>query len=83
MKFIKDERELTPPEEFSLHGKSISEEYYNGLRLGEQPLTGVSEGFLTKSPGELAYTLPTLEELTEWTLGFIENKHETYEDIIS
>lgn len=83
MKFIKDGRELTPLEEFSLNGKIISEEYYNGLRLGEQPLVGVSEGFLTKSPGELAYTLPTTKELVEWTLGFIENKYELYEDIIS
>jgi hypothetical protein len=83
MKFIKDGRRVTPHEEFNLHGESIPEEYYNGLRLGEQPLVEVTEGFLTKSPGELAYTLPTTKELAEWTLGFISNKYELYEDIIS
>jgi hypothetical protein len=80
MKFVKEERTITPIEEF----KGITEEYYNGLRLGEQPLVEVSEGFLTKSPGELAYTLPTIEELAEWTLGFIQKKYEpVYEDTIS
>ena len=87
MKFVKDERKTTPIEEFNHHffyGKGITEEYYNGLRLGEQPLVKVSEGFLTKSPGELAYTLPTIEELAEWTLGFIEKKYTpVYEDTIS
>jgi hypothetical protein len=80
MKFVKDKRTITPIEEFM----GITEEYYNGLRLGEQPVVKVSEGFLTKSPGELAYTLPTIEELAEWTLGFIEKKYEpVYEDTIS
>jgi len=80
MKFVKEERTITPIEEF----KGITEEYYNGLRLGEQPLVKVSEGFLTKSPGELAYTLPTIEELVEWTIGFIQKKYEPlYEDTIS
>jgi len=87
MKFVKEERNITPIEEFNHHffyGKGITEEYYNGLRLGEQPLVKVSEGFLTKSPGELAYVLPTIEELAEWTLGFIQKKYEpVYEDIIS
>ena len=80
MKFVKEERTITPIEEFM----GITEEYYNGLRLGEQPLVKVSEGFLTKSPGELAYTLPTIEELVEWTGGFIQKKYEpVYEDTIS
>jgi len=80
MKFVKEERTITPIEEF----KGITEEYYNGLRLGEQPIVKVSEGFLTKSPGELAYTLPTIEELVEWTGGFIQKKYEpVYEDTIS
>jgi hypothetical protein len=80
MKFIKEERTITPIEEFM----GITEEYYNGLRLGEQPLVKVSEGFLTKSPGELAYTLPTVEELVEWTEGLIQKKYEpVYEDTIS
>jgi len=87
MKFIKDERKATPIEEFNHHlfyGKGISEEYYNGLRLSEQPIVKLSEGFLTKSPGELAYTLPTIEELAEWTIGFIQKKYEpVYEDTIS
>jgi len=80
MKFVKEERTITPIEEFM----GITEEYYNGLRLGEQPLVKVSEGFLTKSPGELAYTLPTIEELVEWTVGFIQKKYDpVYEDTIS
>jgi hypothetical protein len=80
MKFVKEERTITPIEEF----KGITEEYYNGLRLGEQPIVKVSEGFLTKSPGELAYTLPTIEELVEWTGRFIQKKYEpVYEDTIS
>jgi hypothetical protein len=80
MKFVKEERTITPIEEFM----GITEEYYNGLRLGEQPLVKVSEGFLTKSPGELAYTRPTIEELVEWTIGFIQKKYEpVYEDTIS
>jgi hypothetical protein len=87
MKFVKEERIITPIEEFNHHffyGKGITEEYYNGLRLGEQPVVKVSEGFLTKSPGELAYTLPTIEELAEWTIGFIQKKYEAvYEDTIS
>lgn len=83
MKFVKDRRRVTPLEEFNIHGESIPEEYYNGLRLGEQPLVEVTEGFLTKSPGELAYTLPTTKELAEWTLGLISNKYELHEDIIS
>ena len=80
MKFVKEERTITPIEEFM----GITEEYYDGLRLGEQPLVKVSEGFLTKSPGELAYTRPTIEELVEWTTGFIQKKYEpVYEDTIS
>jgi hypothetical protein len=80
MRFVKEERTITPIEEFM----GITEEYYNGLRLGEQPLVKVSEGFLTKSPGELAYTRPTIEELVEWTAGFIQKKYEpVYEDTIS
>jgi len=80
MKFVKEERTITSIEEFI----GITEEYYNGLRLGEQPLVKVSEGFLTKSPGELAYTRPTIEELVEWTAGFIQKKYDpVYEDTIS
>jgi hypothetical protein len=80
MKFVKEERTITPIEGFM----GITEEYYNGLRLGEQPLVKVSEGFLTKSPGELAYTLPTIEELAEWTVVFIQKKYDpVYEDTIS
>ena len=80
MKFIKDERKQTSIDKFI----GVSEEYYNGLRLGEQQLVEVSEGFLTKSPGELAYTLPTVEELVEWTEGFIQKKYDpVYEDTIS
>jgi len=80
MKFVKEERNITSIKEF----KGIPEEYYTGLRLGEQPLVNVSEGFLTKSPGELAYIRPTIKELAEWTLGFIQKKYEpVYEDTIS
>jgi hypothetical protein len=67
MKFIKDERSITSIEEF----KGVPAEYYEGLRLGEQPLISTSEGFLVKTPGELAYTLPTISELTQWTIEFI------------
>ena len=35
MKFVKDNREITPFEEFEKEG--ISRRYYDGLRLGEQP----------------------------------------------
>ena len=35
MKFVKDDREITPYEEFEKEG--ISRRYYDGLRLGEQP----------------------------------------------
>jgi hypothetical protein len=70
MKFVKDEREISPIEKFS----GVPSKYYEGLRLGEQLLADVSEGFLIKSPGELAYTLPSSEELTQWTLDFIEKQ---------
>ena len=80
MKFVKGERKQTPIEDFA----GVSEEYYNGLRLGEQPLAEASEGFLVKSPGELAYALPTAEELAKWTLDFIEKKSvPAYEDTFS
>ena len=70
MKFIKDERSITSIEEF----KGVPVEYYEGLRLGEQPLATNSEGFLVKTPGELAYTLPTVSELEQWTVEFIKKK---------
>jgi hypothetical protein len=70
MKFIKDERSITSIEEF----KGVPVEYYEGLRLGEQPLATNSEGFLVKTPKELAYTLPTVGELTQWTVEFIKKK---------
>ena len=70
MKFIKDERSITLIEEF----KEVPIEYYEGLRLGEQPLATNSEGFLVKTPGELAYTLPTVSELSQWTVEFIKKK---------
>jgi hypothetical protein len=70
MKFIKDERSITSIEEF----KDVPIEYYEGLRLGEQPLATNSEGFLVKTPGELAYTLPTVSELAQWTVEFINKK---------
>ena len=70
MKFIKDERSITSIEEF----KGVPTEYYEGLRLGEQPLAINSEGFLVKTPGELAYTLPTISELTQWTIEFINKR---------
>jgi hypothetical protein len=70
MKFIKDERSITSIEEF----KGVPVEYYEGLRLGEQPLATNSEGFLVKTPGELAYTLPTVSELAQWTVEFINKK---------
>ena len=70
MKFIKDERSITSIEEF----KGVPVEYYEGLRLGEQPLATNSEGFLVKTPGELAYTLPTVNELEQWTVEFIKKK---------
>ena len=80
MKFVKDERSTTSIEEF----KGVPTEYYEGLRLGEQLLAASSEGFLVKTPGELAYTLPTVDELTKWTLEFIEKKLEpVYEDSLS
>ena len=80
MKFIKDGRNQTPIDKFV----GVPEEYYTGLRLGEQPLVEVSDGFLTKTPGELAHTLPTVEELTEWTLDFIDKKFvPVYENTIS
>ena len=37
--------------------KGITEEYYNGFRLGEQPLVEISENFAETN------TTPTLEEL--------------------
>jgi hypothetical protein len=70
MKFIKDERSITSIEEF----KGVPIEYYEGLRLGEQPLATNSEGFLVKTPAELAYTLPTVSELAQWTVEFIKKK---------
>ena len=70
MKFIKDERSITLIEEF----KEVPIEYYEGLRLGEQPLATNSEGFVVKTPGELAYTLPTVSELSQWTVEFIKKK---------
>ena len=70
MKFIKDERSITSIEEF----KDVPIEYYEGLRLGEQPLATNSEGFLVKTPGELAHTLPTVSELAQWTVEFINKK---------
>lgn len=70
MKFIKDERSITSIEEF----KGVPTEYYEGLRLGEQPLASTSEGFLVKTPGELAYTLPTISELAQWTIEFINKR---------
>jgi hypothetical protein len=70
MKFIKDERSITSIEEF----KGVPVEYYEGLRLGEQPLATNSEGFLVKTPRELAYTLPTVSELEQWTVEFIKKK---------
>jgi len=53
MKFIKDNRQIIPIDKF----EGLTEEYYNGFRLGEQPLVEVSENFATTN------TTPTLEEL--------------------
>ena len=80
MKFVKDQRSITPIEEFN----GVPTEYYEGLRLGEQLLATNSEGFLTKTPGELAYIHPTADELAQWTVEFIEKKLElVYEDSLS
>ena len=53
MKFVKDNRQIIPFNKF----KGITEEYYNGFRLGEQPLVEISENFAETN------TTPTLEEL--------------------
>ena len=53
MKFIKDSREIIPYTKF----EGLSEDYYYGFRLGEQPLVEISENFAVTN------TTPTLEEL--------------------
>jgi hypothetical protein len=53
MKFVKDVREIIPFDKF----KGLTKEYYDGFRLGEQPLVEVSENFVETN------TTPTLEEL--------------------
>ena len=81
MKFVKDNREIIPASEF----KNIPLEYYNGLRLGEQPVISKSEGFLVNdfSKNGLCGT-PTVEELNLWMIQFMEQKLELiYEDTIS
>jgi hypothetical protein len=81
MKFVKDNREIIPASEF----KNIPLEYYNGLRLGEQPVISESEGFLINdlSKNGLCGT-PTIEELNLWMIHFMEQKLELiYEDTIS
>ena len=53
MKFVKDVREIIPFDKF----EGLTKEYYDGFRLGEQPLVEVSENFAETN------TTPTLEEL--------------------
>jgi len=53
MKFVKDNREIIPFDNF----EGLTKEYYDGFRLGEQPLVEISENFAETN------TTPTLEEL--------------------
>jgi len=55
MKFVKDDRQIIPFDKF----EGLTKEYYDGFRLGEQPLVEVSENFVVTN------TTPTLEELIQ------------------
>jgi hypothetical protein len=55
MKFVKDNREIIPFDKF----EGLTKDYYDGFRLGEQPLVQVSENFA------ITNTTPTLEELIQ------------------
>jgi hypothetical protein len=70
MKFVKDGRTTNPHEMFP----GVSYEYYEGLRLGEQPLSNEKEGITNKTMSELAYAVPTSEELKKWVLNFESSK---------
>jgi hypothetical protein len=55
MKFVKDNREIITFDKF----EGLTKDYYDGFRLGEQPLVQVSENFAVTN------TTPTLEELIQ------------------
>ena len=70
MKFVKDNRITNPHEMFP----DVSYEYYEGLRLSEQPLSNEKEGITNKTISELSYAVPTSDELNKWMMNFESSK---------